>query len=192
MTNEDRFVPTTDNREAMTLEQVRGRIDYWINARAGLLDITEMEDWRDAIDAHLSRAADPVAWIIEHDNWYHGSVTVRRLSGGGFSYHVLNDAEAQSLCALLNADITPRPSEDARCPYIVTGMEGTSHCRLAEQDARDAKRYQWLLKQEYPKGWPDGALWWNVSVSDGSQGKSLNGESITKAIDAAMNGGDDE
>lgn len=55
------FVPTTDNREAMTLEQVRGRIDYWINARAGLLDITEMEDWRDAIDAHLTRAAEPAA-----------------------------------------------------------------------------------------------------------------------------------
>jgi hypothetical protein len=42
------------------------------------------------------------AWVVEHDEWYHGAVTVRQIGNDPISFHVLNDSEATLLCALLN------------------------------------------------------------------------------------------
>jgi hypothetical protein len=54
----------TTEREAMTLEAVRDSIRY-AYGDGGNVNFADLRRWADAIDAHLSRTAEPVAWA--HD-----------------------------------------------------------------------------------------------------------------------------
>lgn len=70
---------------------------------------------------------------------------------------------------------TATPAQDTRCPYIVSSDEGTSHCRLAERDGKDAARYRYWRKHHGWTGYFDDGLTNSESEPE-----------IDAAIDAAM------
>lgn len=92
------------------------------------------------------------------------------------------DEADEELSASMAFELT-HPSEDARCPYVVTGKEGASHCKLAEQDARDAARYHELRNNGY-------LLIANGDLLDKNE-IMFAGDELDAAIDAAMKGDDD-
>lgn len=87
----------------------------------------------DAIEAlkiEQVQRGEPVAWM---------AVSANRIPQFVLEEHIANLSFTEPEWTIKPVYTNPKP--ESKCPYIVTGGDGTSHCRLAESQARVPEGY---------------------------------------------------